>query len=320
MRHAESTSNVSGRWQGQGDAPLSAYGEQQAVALAGRVESRLRAGWPLDEVLASDLARAAKTGRTSFEHLATDPAWREADVGAWEGLTRAEVAERFPHELAALAEGRRDVPLGGGESLDRFWGRIDAALAALRARLPAEGRAVVFTHGGVIGALVAQVLGKRSVRPAIGLARFANTAMTTLRFDEEHPQGRVLVLNDNAHLGPAALASEERRDRTLPIVTLVAADAPAPATELTRLAESGTATRDTLAAALRALVEQAGGGDLEVSLSPGALHAAVVVLAHVPEERRAALAVPPAGARSHLALDPRLGALLVAHAITPHKL
>lgn len=101
MRHAESTSNVLRRWQGQGDAPLSPYGEAQMAALAARVTERLRAGWRVDEVVASDLTRAARTGRASFESLAIDAMWREADVGAWEGLTRAEVAERFPRARGA---------------------------------------------------------------------------------------------------------------------------------------------------------------------------------------------------------------------------
>jgi probable phosphoglycerate mutase len=309
---------VSGRWQGQGDALLSPWGEEQRVALAARVAQRLAAGWRVEEVIASDLTRAARTGRTSFPGLSLDAAWREADVGAWEGLTRAEVAARFPDEVAALAEGRRDVPLGGGESLERFWARVDGALDALRARLPAEGRAVVFTHGGVIGALVAGVLGKRAVRPSAGLGRLANTSMTTLHFDAHHPHGRVLVLNDNAHLGADAIAAEERRAGALPVVTLVSTDGHE-AQEFARLVTSG-APREGLVEALRALVADAGGTNVTLRLEPRALHAAVVLLAQVAPDRPAALAVSGSEAQSHVVLDARGGAALVDHAIHPHKL
>ena len=309
VRHAESTSNVSGRWQGQGDAPLSPHGEAQVEALAARLRARREAGWSLDVVVASDLQRASRTGRAAFPDATIEPAWREADVGAWEGLTRPEIAARFPEQLEALASGRLDVALGGGESLARFWARTDAALEALRGRVPPGGRALVFTHGGVISALVARALGRRGQRASQGLARLANTAITTLSLEDAHPEGRVLGLNDVAHLGRAAIAAEERRGGEVPLVTLVAAhDAPAPCGE-----RRAGPSRDEVEAALRAEVARAG-GDVHVPLAPAALRAVVVALAHVSYARGSVIAEPPAAARSHVALDPRQGALLVDHA------
>lgn len=180
---------------------------------------------------------------------------------------------------------------------------------------------MVFTHGGVIGALVAHVLGKRTVRPSAGLGRLANTAMTTLHFDDEHPCGRVLVLNDTAHLGLDAVAREERRDGAVPVVTLVAttgvprsADADA-----VRVAAAG-ASREAVADALISIVAKSGGADVTVALEPPALHAAVVALARVPDEQQRALVVPPDASLSRVAVDVRLGPVLIDHAITPHKL
>jgi len=55
---------------------------------------------------------AAATGAT----VVTDDGFREADFGAWEGLTFAEVQERWPAEMAAwLAD--PEVAPPGGESL-----------------------------------------------------------------------------------------------------------------------------------------------------------------------------------------------------------
>ena len=320
VRHAESTSNVSRRWQGQGDAPLSSHGEAQAAALGARIAESVRAGWRVDEIVSSDLMRAARTGRASFENVATDSSWREADVGAWEGLTRAEVAARFPEELAGLFEGRSDVSLGGGESIDRFWARVDSAFDTLRARLPADGRAVVFSHGGVIGALVARVLGKRSQRPPLGFGRIANTGMTTLHFDATHPRGRVVGLNDTAHLGLHAVAAEERRDGALPVVRFIATEGAAlsPESEELRIA-TATRSRETVHAALRVLVDRAGGVDVTLRLEPHAVHATALVLAHVPQEHHAALIVPPHASHSHILLDVRSGATLIDHAISAHK-
>jgi broad specificity phosphatase PhoE len=322
VRHAESTSNVSRRWQGQGDAPLSAHGETQAAALAARLAERRRNGWRVDVILSSDLMRAANTARASFaDRVSTDPSWREADVGAWEGLTRAEVAERFPEELSALGEGRRDVALGGGESLERFWGRVDAALERLRAQLTPDGRAIVFTHGGVIGAVVAHALGKRAMRASSGLGRLANTAMTTLHYDAGHSGARLIGLNDTAHLGAAAVAAEERRDGALPLIRLIANDAlvHAPESDAAQLEAAG-GSRDAIVAVLRRAVSQSGAEfTLQLQVSPRALHAIVVALAHVPAERHGALVLPQSAQHSHIVLDPRLGATVIDHAISPHK-
>jgi probable phosphoglycerate mutase len=310
VRHAESTSNVSGRWQGQGDAPLSPHGETQVDALAARLRARRASGWSADVVIASDLQRATRTGRAAYPDAALDPAWREADVGAWEGLTRPEIAARFPDQLEALAAGRRDVALGGGETLERFWARTDAAVEALRARVGPHGRALVFTHGGVISGLVARALGRRGERAAQGLARLANTAITTLHFDAAHPEGRVLGLNDVVHLGREAIAAEERRAGGIPLVTLVAAHDGQPA----GWPSGALPERAAIEAALRDHVARAAGVEVHLALTPDALRAAVTALAHVPSARRSVIAEPPVRARTHVALDPRQGALLVDHA------
>lgn len=320
MRHAESTSNVSRRWQGQGDAPLSAHGETQAAALAARLVERRRNGWRVDVIVSSDLMRAAHTARASFAaQVTTDASWREADVGAWEGLTRAEVAERFPEELTALGEGRRDVALGGGESLERFWGRVDAALDSVRAQLTTDGRAIVFTHGGVIGAVVAHTLGKRALRPSSGLGRLANTAMTTLHYDAGHSGARLIGLNDTAHLGAGAVASEERRDGALPLIRLIASDqlVPAADSEAAQL-DAASGSRDAIVAVLQRAASRSG-AELTLQVSPRTLHAVVVALAHVPVERHGALVLPRSAQLSHIVLDPRLGATVIDHAISPHK-
>ena len=79
IRHAESTWNASGRWQGQSDVPLSPRGQLQVRALAGRL-------WELeaDRLIASDLRRAQETAMALGEPE-LDPRFREIDVGEWAG-------------------------------------------------------------------------------------------------------------------------------------------------------------------------------------------------------------------------------------------
>jgi broad specificity phosphatase PhoE len=156
IRHAESTWNAAGRWQGHGDPPLSERGREQAEALA-----RELARACLVRVVTSDLARASETGAALTRALGIAalrcPGLRELDVGRWTGLTRAEVAARDAQALAAFDAGGETAPAGGGETRAAVARRARASLAALARTWPDSCIAVV-THLGVIRALVGEAL------------------------------------------------------------------------------------------------------------------------------------------------------------------
>ena len=105
VRHGQTDSNASGRFQGQQDVPLNQAGLQQADAVAARL-ARFRAG----HVVSSDLARAVATAEAvasaSGLVVSVDARLREIDVGSWQGRTGAEVAAENPWFEAALASGR----------------------------------------------------------------------------------------------------------------------------------------------------------------------------------------------------------------------
>lgn len=150
-RHAESTWNAEGRWQGQGDPPLSRLGQKQARALGLRLTRR-----GVHTLISSDLARAAQTAQVAGQRLGVaprlEPRLRERDVGAWSGLAHAEIASRFPDELARMRAGDPELRPGGGESFRELEARVRAALAEIAAQENAEGIAVI-THLGVIRVL-----------------------------------------------------------------------------------------------------------------------------------------------------------------------
>ena len=158
VRHAQSVSNASNVWQGQGDSPLSDMGRTQVEAL-GRTLSYEQ----YDLVLSSDLE---------------------------------EVVERFPEQIEAL-KARRTFAIGGGETWPEVFRRADDSLAALRRRLPDGGRAIVFTHGGIIAALLSGLLGVRARFPW-PLGRMRNTGRTTLRFSEDRVE--LVAHNDDSHV------------------------------------------------------------------------------------------------------------------------
>jgi broad specificity phosphatase PhoE len=158
VRHGRTAWNATGRYQGHADRPLDATGRAQAAGLV-PVLAPLR---PV-RIVTSDLRRARDTAaplaRASGLALHPDPGLREVDVGAWEGLTRAEAAERHPDEMAAWERGD-DVARGGGETRRAAGVRAADALVAHLAAVPAGGVMIAVAHGLVLRAAVDELAGR----------------------------------------------------------------------------------------------------------------------------------------------------------------
>lgn len=191
IRHGETTGNLANTWQSHGDSPLSERGQRQVDAAAKRL-----AHDGFDLVVSSDLGRAATTARLLGHQPELDPIWREADVGAWEGLTTEEIAERFPDDWESVREGA-DSPWGGAESRSTFAARLGQALAGLGDRLDDGDRALVVTHGGAIQAAVAAILDFDHSVPA-ALTGSMNTGMALVSIEDG--TWRLASYNDHRHL------------------------------------------------------------------------------------------------------------------------
>jgi broad specificity phosphatase PhoE len=156
-RHGRTEWNAAGRFQGQLDPPLDEVGRRQAAVAAPRlVETGLSADDTV--VVSSDLIRAAETAATLSDLLGVplhlDKRLREHGMGTWEGLTRAEVADRYPEQYADWLAGR-PVRGRGGEEASAV---AERALAALVDLGPAA-TVVVVSHGGTAGRLSEHLLG-----------------------------------------------------------------------------------------------------------------------------------------------------------------
>jgi broad specificity phosphatase PhoE len=119
--------------------------------------ARALAGTAVAAVYASPLARA----RASAEVIAAPhglpvrlaPAFREMDFGHWAGLTRAEVAVRFPEESAAWdSVDARTARPGGGETLDEVAARVQKGLDEIL--IGHEGETVVLVSHAIVTRLV----------------------------------------------------------------------------------------------------------------------------------------------------------------------
>src|SRR5438093_7982627 len=155
VRHAETTWNREGRFQGHADPPLSAVGRRQAQALAEELETR-----PPAAVYASDLRRASETAEIIASRpdlpLRTDPGLREVDVGEWSGLTWPEMRTRFPESVERHTA--RGHGWERGESYEEMAERVISSLRRI-ADLHRGERVLVVVHGGTMRALAAHVDG-----------------------------------------------------------------------------------------------------------------------------------------------------------------
>ncbi len=262
VRHGESTFNVTGRWQGQGDAPLSELGQKQAAWVGQRLAAEA-----FDRVISSDLQRAHHTALATGHEVETRRAWREIDVGRWEGMTRPEVAERFPEEVAAAMRGD-NVKIGGAESWADLSERVEAAMLELARELKPGQKAAVFAHGGVIASLVSGVLGLRRHQPR-PIGRISNTAISRVQVwlnpaQDAVAHARLLAFNDASHAFTIPAWAEEMTRSGHPVTTLIA-QGPEDLVEahLERLRAPAELGDDVLA--LREVVQLASGVDAGVA-------------------------------------------------------
>lgn len=151
VRHGETEWNRAGRIQGHADSPLTREGVLQAEAMGRRLARE-----SIDAVIASDLGRAHHTAAILCQHvplaITAEPRLRERSFGVGEGLTYAEIDERFPEMFSRVRQTDPDFAAPGGESRRQFHERVVSGLIDLSSQ-HAGRRILVVTHGGVLAAL-----------------------------------------------------------------------------------------------------------------------------------------------------------------------
>jgi 2,3-bisphosphoglycerate-dependent phosphoglycerate mutase len=138
---------------GHGDPALAPQGREQAHKVAERLADQR-----IDAIYVTTLRRTAETAAPLAERLGlplrTAADLREVYLGEWEGgLFRQRLAQRHPIAQRMLAEQRWDV-IPGGEPTEAFAQRVHHGVTTLARTHPGQ-RVAVFTHGGVIGQVLA---------------------------------------------------------------------------------------------------------------------------------------------------------------------
>jgi broad specificity phosphatase PhoE/ribonuclease HI len=195
VRHGASVLSPERRFSGRGDVPLSPDGAEQAR----RVAARLRGRAGISAVISSPLRRARRTAEmiaaavgltvTVVDDLI------ETDFGDWEGLTFAEVQQKWPDELTAWLASPDAAP-PRGESFAATAERVLRARDRLVAQHPASS-IVVVSHVGPVKTLLRDAL----AAPAQTMFRMQIDVASVSEVDW-YPDGpaTVRLVNDAHHL------------------------------------------------------------------------------------------------------------------------
>jgi broad specificity phosphatase PhoE len=199
VRHGETDWNQDKRIQGRTDIPLNGRGKRQAEALAERL-----ADLSLAAIYTSDLKRARETAemiaarQPQAMSVSALPDLRECHYGLWEGLTREEVARRFPEDWQGwLAGGESGCPTGGED----FRSLRDRAGRAFAQAAETGKTVLISTHRGPLRSILCHALGLDHAL----LDRFfvGNCSLSALECGPGHEQAhpcRLILLNDTCHL------------------------------------------------------------------------------------------------------------------------
>ncbi|WP_429120935.1 histidine phosphatase family protein [Aeromonas allosaccharophila] len=185
IRHAETQANAEGRYQGSLDIGLNDDGVRQISRLAEEVAVTMP---PFDRLLASPLLRTRECAAILSRQLGLPvelaPAFRERDVGLFEGLTQAEARALYPELWARnITRCWTEAP-PGGETLDEVIARVSQGLIELASTT--EGVRVLLVAHGVVAKVI--------------------RALTTAGFDDffewQLPNGGMLAVNLGSSISP----------------------------------------------------------------------------------------------------------------------
>ncbi len=179
------------------DVDLSPEGFRQAALVGERLFKK-----NIQAVYSSDLIRAVQTAQAAnlywnVEHTVL-PELREISFGELTGLSDEEIAVKFRDFKEKEGRMEEDIPYPGGECA----GDVVCRAEPIFRQIAESGfsTAAVVTHGGVIRAMTAHILGMPLSRwRSLGHV-LENGSITELLWDEKQKRFTVERFNDYAHL------------------------------------------------------------------------------------------------------------------------
>jgi phosphoserine phosphatase len=196
IRHGESEWNISHLYTGQSDVALSGLGRAQAQCVAAYLADK-----GVTAIYSSPLLRARETAAplAALTHLPIriEPGLIEINHGLWQGLTVAQVREKFPGQYERWRAQPHRVTMPQGESLTNVAARAAPALQRI-CQAERRGTIAVFSHDATLRVVISLAQGEP-------LERFWDWNMenASLNWIEAPVNGetfRLLRLNETEHL------------------------------------------------------------------------------------------------------------------------
>jgi len=157
VRHGALVTSDEWRYVGHRDVELSDTGRAQMSALADRLSAV-----PFNAVYCSDLGRTVESARLLSDGRRLEPVacpeFREINIGHWEGLTLADILERFQDEFNSRTHDIASFRITGGESFSDVRARALPRLERLL-REHAGGTVLLVAHGGLNRVVLCEALG-----------------------------------------------------------------------------------------------------------------------------------------------------------------
>lgn len=195
LRHGQTEWNIEGKIQGKTDIPLNETGLHQARCLAEGMRER-----EISAVYSSPLLRAAQTAEILAEEkglsVSVLPELREVDFGLWEGRSWTEVDAEFHEDFRRWEENPAEYMPTGGESRESCRERCRAAMEQILAGTVTD--AAIVAHGGILAHVADYLLRNQKEKEEIIVK---NASISIIEYDRSTEMGRLLLLNDTAHLG-----------------------------------------------------------------------------------------------------------------------
>lgn len=196
IRHGQTETNVTNKFVGHTDIALTELGKRQAQRTAEYLRDK-----HIDVFYSSDLQRAYYTAGTAAalygKSVTTDPAFREMNMGRWEGLDQDTIMQQFPEEWNTWKTRLGEAHVQGGESTQSVMDRTFAALERIVQAHPGKTIAIA-SHGMALQCLCTALQGWSRHR-VTDLPIASNASVTTV----EHENGRYTITDyaHDAHLG-----------------------------------------------------------------------------------------------------------------------
>lgn len=151
IRHCMTEWNAAGKIQGRTDIPLNDSGIKSAYSLAGKMRED---AYIPTRIFSSPLSRAYMTAKIIADEFSLAPEtvrdFQEISFGLWEGLSWAQIMEKYPEEFKIWNDDRTTC-IPGGESYIDLTRRIIPEIR--RACEKSDGDFAIVAHGAVIMAM-----------------------------------------------------------------------------------------------------------------------------------------------------------------------